>query len=257
MTYRIRNISLAVVLALVAALLTTFYVSNYKRNVQRGEGNVTVLVASRDIPAGMPGKEAVAKNLLAARELPRRSVVPGAVSSPDQIAKLVATEQTLVGEQVTTRRFGPMSETGVRTQLKGNVRAFQLPGDANQLLAGTLRAGDRVDVVATWTYPEGSQQHVTRVVLRDLTVLRVSGSDEASAKITSAPGASHWAMLALTDSQSQRLVWATRNGEWALTLRAPRESADSPDRVDTSESLVAAGIPHGRIRPMLHPLGGR
>ena len=37
MTYRLRNIGIAIALAVVAALLTTFYVTNYKRSVQHGE----------------------------------------------------------------------------------------------------------------------------------------------------------------------------------------------------------------------------
>jgi hypothetical protein len=45
MTYRVRNIVIAVALAAVAALLTSFYVTSYKRHVQRGEDHVTVLVA--------------------------------------------------------------------------------------------------------------------------------------------------------------------------------------------------------------------
>ena len=55
MTYRARNILVAVALALVAALLTTFYVTNYKRNVQTGEDTVKVFVAAKDVPAGTPG----------------------------------------------------------------------------------------------------------------------------------------------------------------------------------------------------------
>src|SRR6476620_6257494 len=51
MTYRLRNIGIAIALAVVAALLTTFYVTNYKRSVQHGESKVPVYVASRDIPA--------------------------------------------------------------------------------------------------------------------------------------------------------------------------------------------------------------
>ena len=50
MTYRVRNIGIAVALAVVAALLTTFYVTNYKKSVQSGAEAVTVYVASRDIP---------------------------------------------------------------------------------------------------------------------------------------------------------------------------------------------------------------
>ena len=52
MNYRAKNIGIAVALAALAAILTSAYVVNYKRHVQRGEGKVTVLVAARDIPAG-------------------------------------------------------------------------------------------------------------------------------------------------------------------------------------------------------------
>ena len=37
MTYRVRNIAIAVMLGLVAALLTSLYVTNYERNVRSGE----------------------------------------------------------------------------------------------------------------------------------------------------------------------------------------------------------------------------
>ena len=59
MTYRVRNIAVAVGLALVAALLTTFYVANYKRHVRQTESTVKVFVAKSDIPQGTPGTELV------------------------------------------------------------------------------------------------------------------------------------------------------------------------------------------------------
>src|SRR5712691_3838983 len=102
MTYRVRNIGIAVALAAMAALLTSFYVTSYKRHVQRNEDHVTVLVAKHDIEQGTAGSEAA--HMLASEQVLRRSVVRGAISSPDQIAGQVATEKTLQGEQVTTRR---------------------------------------------------------------------------------------------------------------------------------------------------------
>ena len=57
MTYRVKNIVIAVALALVAALLTSYYVTNYQRTVRADETNVPVWVAARDIPAGTPGSE--------------------------------------------------------------------------------------------------------------------------------------------------------------------------------------------------------
>src|SRR5436190_6363169 len=123
MAYRARNILIAVALAAVAALLTSFYVTSYKRHVQRSEDHVTVLVAKHDIDTGTSGADAA--QMLTSESVPRRSVVPGAISSKDQIVGLVATQKTLEGEQVTTRRFNPVAENGVRANLKGNLGAVE------------------------------------------------------------------------------------------------------------------------------------
>src|SRR5205085_470237 len=130
MTYRVRNIGIAVALAAVAALLTSFYVTNYKRHVQRGEEHVTVLVASHDIPAGTPGSDVA--HMLRTETVLRRNVVPGAISNPEQLSRHVATQKTFSGEQVTTQRFGTVAETGARAELTGTMRAFQIQGDENQ-----------------------------------------------------------------------------------------------------------------------------
>lgn len=257
MTYRLRNIVIAVVLASLAALLTTYYVASYKRNVQREEKPVPVLVASRDIPAGASGAEVVEGKLLSVQRVARRSVVPGAFADPGQVEKLVATERIYAGEQVTERRFRPVEERGVRAELAGNLRALQVPGDQHQLLAGTLKAGDRVDVVATWKFPESSQNHVSRIVLRDLLVLRGPSFAGASAKLTSSPNADVSVLLAVTDSQAQKLFWVIRNGEWSLQLRAPHDAADSPEGVESSASLLADGLTKERVAKQLNPLGRR
>jgi len=151
MNYRAKNIGIAVALAALAAILTSAYVVNYKRHVQRGEGKVTVLVAARDIPAGTSGADVVDQKMLKEQTVPRKAVVAGAISSPDQLSQYVATQDVYEGEQVSTRRFAPPTEQGIRSQIKGTQRAYELAGDPNQLLAGTLKEGDHVDVVGNWT----------------------------------------------------------------------------------------------------------
>ena len=155
MTYRIRNISIAIALALVAALLTSFYVTNYQRDVRKNETNVPVFVAKVDIPAGTSGADVVRSGMMNKTEIVRRGVVPGAISNPAQLATLVATEPIYAGEQVSTRRFATPSERGIRAQLTGVQRAIAIPGDAHQLLAGTLKDGDHIDVVASFSVPRG------------------------------------------------------------------------------------------------------
>jgi pilus assembly protein CpaB len=249
MTYRIRNIVVAIALAALAALLTSFYVANYKRTVLSGEEHVTVYVAAQEIPAGTSGEEAVGRGLLRPEEIARRNVVPGAISTPDQVHELVAAETIYDGEQVSVRRFVQLEAAGVRAELKGNVRAFQVPGDANQLLAGTLERGDRVDVVGNFRVRgvDGSSEiPVTRVVLRDIEVLRAppSGTLTSSEGVGSSV-ASLSVMLALTDAQAQKLFFTVQNGEWSLQLRPVVEAADSAETLETHNTVLCDGMRPG------------
>jgi pilus assembly protein CpaB len=249
MTYRVRNIGIAVALAIVAALLTTFYVTNYKRNVQHGEEMVPVFVASRDISIGTSGSDIANRKLLKTENVARRNVVPGAISEPDQISELVATEPIYAGEQVSTRRFRAAGEQGIRAQLKGNLRAVQVPGSSFQLLLGTVRSGDRVDVVGTWLHPEDGQNHVSRVVLRNILVLRPAAEDRVTSKIASSSNDEGFsAMLAVTDAQAQKLWWIVKNGEWTLQLRPVAEAADSPESVENSNTVLKDGLNAGQRR---------
>ena len=264
MTYRARNIVIAVALAVVAGLLTLFYVTNYKKHVDSQQQTVPVLVAKSDIPVGTPGAEIIEKKLLAEREMARKAVVPGAVSTPDQIRRLVATAPVFAGEQVTARRFGPVQAQGIRAQLKGTTRAVQIAGDGNQLLAGTLRPGDRIDVVANLEYKvsdvvaggagsAGSAADVdrvaTRIILRDIKVLKTSGGAGTSAKISRASNSS-WVILAVTDGQAQKLFFVVQNGEWTLQLRPTLRAADSPESVETIETVLGDGLKLGQFRQL-------
>ena len=118
-TYRLRNIGIAVALAVVAALLTTFYVTNYKKNVQHQQQTVQVFVAAKDIPAGTLGSEVITSHMLVQRQIARKAVVPGLITNTGIIKGQIVTQPIYQGEQVTAQRFGPITQQGVRTQLKG------------------------------------------------------------------------------------------------------------------------------------------
>ena len=162
MTYRARNILIAVVLAGVAALLTVFYVSNYKSNVRSDAETVSVLVAAQDIPQGMLGSQVVAQKMLTTQEIPRKAIVNGTISKPEDISGLIATQPIYIGEQVTARRFGPLEAAGVRDQLRGTYRVMQIKGNADQILSGVLRPGDHVDFVGEHQVPGGRQREALR-----------------------------------------------------------------------------------------------
>jgi Flp pilus assembly protein CpaB len=265
-TYRSRNIVLAVALAALAAALTSFYVSNYKKTVRDGEKNVTVFVATKDIPAGTSGAGAAAS--LRPVQVARRNVVPGAISRREQVSTLIATDAIYSGEQVSQRRFRPVTQGGVRAELKGNLRAVQLAGDPNQLLAGTLKAGDRVDVLASIKYKVSDvtggaaesgtdlDRVASRVVLRDLLVLRADSAGSAASRVNDPTGKGASVQLAVTDNQAQKLFFVYRNGDWSLQLRPVVDATDSSEGVETIESVLGDGL-HARQYAQLYGRGGR
>jgi Flp pilus assembly protein CpaB len=254
MAYRARNILIAVALAIVAALLTGFYVTNYKRHVQRGEDHVTVLVAKHDIPVGTAGSDAA--SMMTVTQVPRRSVVPGSISSPNEVKNLVATQETFAGEQVTTQRFSSVSQTGIEGQLRGAARAFAIEGDTNQLLAGTLKEGDHVDFVAALKVPGSQEIYLSRVMIRDLKVLQAPPAPATGSKLTTNGAGNTSVMLAMTDNQAQKVQYALANAagdgpdRWHLELRPVTRAADSGDHVDSFGSVVSDGLSAGQRRAL-------
>lgn len=252
MTYQLRNVVIAVALGLLAAALTTIYVTNYRKHVQHGAQSVPVLVAAVDIPAGTAGSAVVAGHMLKTESVARTALVPGAISNPAQIARLATVDQIMAGEQITVRRFGTAGQLGVRAQLKGTLRAVQIAADPNQVLAGTLKAGDHVDVVGNLKVDVGNSSnsvHYDRVVLRNLLVLRPP-SPVAKGDISSSKDS---VMLAVTDAQSAKLLFVVKNsdpngavdGGWALELRPVTNAADSPDSVDSIATVLLDGLGPG------------
>jgi Flp pilus assembly protein CpaB len=241
MTYSARNLIIAMVLAVAAALLVGLYVSDYKRTVEHSQQHVTVYVAAKDIPAGMSGADAASKGYLKTEQVLRASVVPGAISSTKQLGPLVAAQEVFAGEQISLSRFSNVAQHGIRGFLRGTMRAVQIPGDANQLLAGTLQTGDHVDLVANIKLGDQKPDYVDRIVLRNLKVLRAMTAQDV-AKLSSSPNASTSVMLAVTDTQVQKLFATIKNEDWTLELRPVVKAADSPENVETKPTLINDGL---------------
>jgi Flp pilus assembly protein CpaB len=255
--YRVRNIVIAVVLAMLAAVFTSFYVTNYKHSVQSGEDHVDVYVAAKNIPAGTSGADANEQHLFTRKTITKGAVVPGAISDPSEISRAVATDDVLAGEQITSRRFVSASETGVLGQLKGTQRAVDVQGDAHQLLAGTLKDGDRVDLVGNFKVETdgGDSMHFDRVVLRDLLVLRAPEATESGGGGLGG-GKEYAAMLAVSDSQASKFWFTVRNGDpsageghgWTLVARPKRNPADSAENIETIWTVLSDGLTYGQKR---------
>jgi len=135
-----------------------------KRNVQHGQQDVGVLVAATNIPAG---KRSGAANRVRTHARAEDDSADCARSGRDFRAPTrspVSSRHRMSwsGEQVTKVALRRRETSLASAQSsRGTLRAIQVAADPNQILAGTLRTGDHVDVRRQ---PEGGdvdrqQQH--------------------------------------------------------------------------------------------------
>ena len=240
MTYRLRNIVLAVVLAVLAAFLTALYVANYQNRVDEGQELVKVFVAKTDIAPGTPA--AALSGKVTQKEVQKRNAAPAVVYDVATLDGQTTSQWIYSGEQVSVRRFSTTGRTGIHAELKGNLRALQLPGSKNQLLAGVLKTGDHVDLVVNLKISDRS--HAARIVLRDLLVLRAPSASGIDAGVTTDNNETYFAILRMTDTQANKFAFVTLNDDhkWLLELRPAADAADSPESLATLPSVLRDGL---------------
>jgi Flp pilus assembly protein CpaB len=238
---RVRNLALPLGLAAAAAILIGIYVISYRNSVTHGAGLVKVMVATRDIPAGTDGSTIAGGGYLKSQTVPRRSVVPGSVTSAAPLTSKVTSAPIYQGEQITLRQFVPVAQGGIFAAFSGNERVVVVPGDPNQMLAGTVQEGDHIDVVTVAKYHIGELARATsRVVLRNLLVLKApEDSKQGSVGGTSTATTT----LVMTDRQAQTMAWAMKQGTWFFMLRPTNKPLNSSPTVETLFSILGRGLP--------------
>ena len=102
--------------------------------------------------------------------------------------------------------------------------------------------GVTATAVGSWTFPDGSSHHVTRVVLRNILVLKSAPQVAETAKLGPTQDTSA-VQLRLTDAQSQKMMYVYKNptADWYLQLRPPTKSSDSPNTFQEDHTMLVDG----------------
>jgi len=132
---------------------------------------VDVVVAATAIERG----EAIRADELRVASIPRAYAPPGAVPTIRQAAGRVALTDLSAGEVVTQTRLARVRAGPVASLVPQGLRAFAVP---TSLPVGVVRAGDHVDVLATFG---GGQPH-TEAVVDGVEVLFVLGAGAPGAQ---------------------------------------------------------------------------
>jgi len=170
-------------------------------------------------------------------------------------------------------RFASVSQSGIQGSLKGTLRAYEVAGTVNQVLAGILKTGDHVDIVANFRYKFAGQTQssssvtfaATKIVLRNVKVLRAPSAPGTASKLGGSFDTKYQVVLAVTDNQSQKLLFATHNSDeaqsggepgWWLELRPNLNPSDSPGSIETLTTMLRDGLSPRQARLLFGSLGG-
>jgi pilus assembly protein CpaB len=255
MTYSVRNIVIALVLAVVAAVLVIMYTGSIKNNADKSQSTVTVLVAKQDIPAGTKVSDAIAEGAFGTQSVVTKDEVPGAVASVKSLNKtLASTAPIATGSQITGSMFGPSHQNAIADQVSTVDRAYEMALYPTMVLGGTLEAGDKVDIIwQTTLQPTNSDSKfgandVARVIMTDVPVLSTSTSGVAQTALANGSGGStdgtagSGVILSIPQSQLPTLLLAQQTGKIWFAVRPSSGAQDSAPTIATGCSVITAGL---------------
>jgi pilus assembly protein CpaB len=178
---------------------------------------VPVVMAARDLERG----QALDASVLEAGEVPAAFVPPGAMETPADVEGRVLTGNVAAGEVLTASRVAAPSPGPIAAIVPPGLRAVVVPGG---LPPGVVRAGDRVDLLATF----GGDRPYTQTVVTAAEVLRVLAAGDAAAGVTASGGAQ--LVLLVGPEDAERIAYAKTFAQLEVAIVAAPGPAAVPSR---------------------------
>lgn len=251
----------SLVLALVAALLTRFYISSKEKEVADEKariyaayGTIYVLAYTHDVAAGT----VLSSSDVTVVRAPRVGLQGHAVEKDD--LTMIAGKKTLVAHKAnevvnwSDLEGGGTNGKGLAGSIERQMRAISINVNASSSVAGMVRPNDHVDVIGTYSFPDAegrtrSGEVITSTILQNVLVL-ATGRDTAKslARETLGGQGSGYSTVTLqvTPREAEVLAFTEQmKGRLILTLR---------NRNDTSYERELPKIDFEKIRGEIEEL---
>lgn len=206
---------------------------------------VPVAVARIDVPVGV----ALAGKQLRTVDWPRAFIPDGAIHSVEKATGRVPRRPLAPGEPILEAALLPEgSEAGLVAVIEEGKRAVSVKVDAVIGVAGFIKPGSNVDVVATLRRIDEKQKlPYTKVILQDVRVLaidqKLEGTENGEAVLVSV------VTLEVEPKQAEHLTYISHEGRLQLALRNPGDH----DAVETKSTGVADLLPPRWRRAAVSP----
>jgi pilus assembly protein CpaB len=223
--------------AWISAAVLTFFLYRSTR-APREQKTVSILAASRDLPAGTRLQKGDVKLI----RVLEGDAPKAAIADEKQALDRATLFPLSANEPVTAPKLsGNTGAEGLPATIEIGKRAIAVPINDSSGVAGLIQPRAHVDVLFTKT---GSMaEALTTTILEDVTVLAIGRTTEASntAPATTTQTATRPATLLVTPEQARALELAKNQGKISLALRNPLDQTTAPEGVATAQSLYSAG----------------
>lgn len=214
---------IAIICGLLAAGLAYRYL-HYMKTCYQPDDLIQVVRARTDIARD----SVITADQVEVINVPAKYSHPSAVKNKQEIVGKIAVSDISTGEEILQQKIlsAKDREDRLAYSVPVNKRAVSIPINEISGVAGHVKVGDRVDIIATLDIPGGDSgggdMTYTILTLQDIEVLAVGASTSGDAKKTEA---NNTMTLAVSVSEAQPLVLASERGNIRLLLRSPVDEA--------------------------------
>lgn len=211
------NGKVLLILAVCLGLLSATLVYNYLMSFEplKPVETVEVVVATRKVAT----HTTVTRYMVERRRLPIDAVHPEAIFDVSEVHGRISISEILSGEQILRSRLLPLGQIpGLSFTIPADKRGMTIAVNEVIGVAGFIKPGDRVDVIATFTM----DQPLTITVLENVTVLAIAQDMDNQQKPLARVSTS--VTLALSPNQVEAIILADEQGSLRLALRPPEAS---------------------------------
>ena len=228
---------LAFLLAIGATAAVFLYVNGVKHDATSGGTTTQVIVSKQIIPSGTNLDGLVSSGAFVAKSVPTEDIVPGAVTSIQQLQGKTTSQTIVAGEQIPIARVNGSVAGGPLAIPKGmQAETFQL--SASQGVSGHLFQSNHIAIYATFDNaaikgvsgtPTGGGT-VTVDLVPDVQVL-----DVIRPEAKSSTSSQFLVTMALTPQDAQRLAYTLDQGRVWVALLPPGEQGKSQKPIDLAD----------------------
>jgi pilus assembly protein CpaB len=201
-------------------MIAVYFIWNMQRQheLQSEKYWTEVVAALQDIPA----RTKITREMVTLTRYPKDLVIDGAIRNPKEVDGHTTLVRIKAKEQIrATDLLGEGQAPGLAYDIPPGMRAIAIGAGEVMAVGSTVKPGDRIDVLATYTDPVAHQE-TTQMILQNVLVLAVNqGETDQQGKT----GAKSSMTLAVKPEEAELLTAADRAGALRVALRGLNEKA--------------------------------